>query len=100
MIVLETDDVLNSGTLERLQLLSEAFDNLTGVKRNLSLFNSKSIIGDEGMLIVNPAIDEIPTSDEEREMLRENLKNNKMAFKMLFLPISDFPVSSYCLIKR
>ncbi len=96
MIVLETDDVLNSGTLERLQLLSESLDNLNGVKRNLSLFNSKSIVGDEGMLIVNPAIDEIPTTSEEREILRENLKNNKMAFKNVVS--ADFRFSSIILL--
>lgn len=96
LVVLETDDVLNSGTLERMQLLSEAFDYVKGVKKNLSLFNSKSIIGEDGMLIVEPAIEDIPYTEEEREALRENLKENKMVFKNIIS--TDFRLTSFILL--
>ena len=96
MVVLETDDILNPETLERLEQLSDAFTSLPEVKKNMSLFNSKDIRSEDGMMMVDDAIDEIPYTPEEREILREKLSRNKMVYEITVS--TDFKMSSIIII--
>lgn len=96
MVVLETDDVLKTETLQRLEKLSNAFSSLEVVKKNLSLFTSKNIASEDGMMIVGDAIEGIPNTPEEREELREKLRKNKMVYEITVS--TDFKMSSIIII--
>lgn len=96
MVVLETDDILNPETLDRLAQLSDAFTSLPEVKKNMSLFNSKNIRSEDGMMMVDDAIEEIPNTSEEREILREKLRKNKMVYEITVS--TDFKMSSIIII--
>lgn len=96
MVVLESDDVLKEETLQRLEKLSDAFTSLEIVKKTLSLFTSKSIISEDGMMIVDDAIEGIPNTVEEREELREKLKKNRMVYEVTIS--TDFKMSSIIII--
>lgn len=79
LLILESDDVLESATLKKLEALSESFSRNEAFEQVFSLFQTKNIRSEEGMMIVNPVIEYIPESAEERETLRESLRNNEMA---------------------
>ena len=80
MVLLKTDDVLNTRTLERVQKLSKRLNRLHGVDKVLSLFDLKSIRGEDGAMIVDPAVRDIPETDAERELLRRELRDNDMVY--------------------
>ncbi|MDP8240891.1 MAG: MMPL family transporter [Candidatus Hatepunaea meridiana] len=80
MIVLKTDDVLNPETLKRTKLLTKKMKRIKGVDKVLSLFELKSIKGEDGAMIVNPAVRRIPKTNEQREILRDELKDNDMVY--------------------
>ncbi len=80
IVFLHTDDVLNKNTLERLRALSKAFGRMKEFDRVISLFDLKDVKGEEGFMIVDPAVKRIPTSDGRREKLREQIRNNDLVY--------------------
>ncbi len=96
MVILETDDILNTKSLERLQILSDEFEAMPGVKKVISLFNSKSLKGEDGMMIVDPAISEIPETQEEWSSFRDEIQENKLVMKVVLS--EDFKMSAIILI--
>lgn len=83
MIVLETDDVLKTSTLERLKELSTRFSKIPEFDGVLTLFTAKDLRGDMGEMIVEKAVEKMPKDDEAREKLRERLKQNPLVYKNL-----------------
>ncbi len=79
-----------------MEKLSDAFTSLDVVKKNLSLFTSKNIVSEDGMMIVDDAIEGIPNTPEEREKLREKLRKNKMVYEITIS--TDFKMASIILI--
>ncbi len=80
MVLLKTDDVLNPETLRRIEAISLRMKRIDGVDKVLSLFELKSIRGEEGALVVHPAVESIPGTEEEREALRRELRDNDLVF--------------------
>lgn len=91
MILFETDDVLNAATLERIKKISKEMVRIKGVDKVISLSEAKKIVGQDGAMIVDPAITQIPTDSIQREQLRNDLKDNKMVYKMVVS--SDFKIT-------
>jgi predicted RND superfamily exporter protein len=83
VLVFETDDVLKPSTLERIRNLSREFNKMRAVDKVISLFDAKSIKGEDGMMVVGPVVQEIPRSAAEREALRADIRANDMAYKMI-----------------
>ena len=83
LIVFETVDVLNDSTLRRIQALSKEFNRMKDFDMVMSLFDSKSIKGEDGAMIVDPVIKRIPKSESQREKLREEIKTNELAYKLI-----------------
>lgn len=81
LIIVENDDILNEQTLENISELT-AYFNLTGNFDDvISLFDMKNIRGEDGMMMVDPLISSIPKTEQEREMLRESIRNNELTYK-------------------
>lgn len=83
LIVFEADDVLNDSTLWRIQSLSKEFNRMKDFDMVMSLFDTKSIKGEDGAMIVNPVVKRIPKSESRREKLREEIKANELAYKLV-----------------
>jgi len=83
VLVFESDDVLNSHTLERIRNLSREFNKMDEFKQILSLFDTRSIKGDQGMMVVEPVIQSIPTHSSEREKLRQEIIGNDLAYGLV-----------------
>jgi hypothetical protein len=80
LIILKADDVLAESTLERVKNINDALKESVLVDDVISLFETKYIRGEEGAMLVDPAVDEIPYTDEDREQLREQLVGNPIAY--------------------
>ncbi len=97
VVVLKTDDVLKPETLKRLKLLSKKANRLSSVDDVMSLFDLKSIKGDDGMMIVDPAVNKIPKTNEAREVLRKEIKDNDIVHKVVVS--EDFTLTTLILTK-
>ncbi|MBN2000993.1 RND family transporter [candidate division KSB1 bacterium] len=80
MILVQTDDVLKTETLERVRSISRKVKRLEGVDKVLSLFELKSIKNVDSVMVVEPAVPAIPENDLERELLRTELESNDLVY--------------------
>ncbi len=79
MIIFEADDVLNESTLRRVQSISKELDRHDEFSQVLSLFQTKNIHGEGGIMLVDPAIRRIPKTEATRDKLRVELLDNELA---------------------
>ena len=80
MIIIKTDDVLNPEALKRVRNISKQMKRIKGVDKVLSLFELKNIKGEQGAMIVNPAVKRIPRTDEQKEKLRKEIMENDIVY--------------------
>ena len=80
MVLLRTDDVLNTETLKRTRKLSKKLNRIKGVDKVMSLFDLKHIRSEEGAMIVDPAVRRIPRNEMQREVLRQEIITNDMVY--------------------
>ena len=92
MVLFETDDVLNPETLRRVENISRDVSRLKGVDKVLSLFDLKNIESEGGWMVVEPAVPEIPENEQEREELRQDIKDNDMVYETVVS--ADFSVTT------
>lgn len=92
MIVIKADDVLNLDTLRRVKNISKQMKRVKGVDKVMSLFEMKSIKGEEEAMIVNPAVKRIPRTEEQKEALRRELMDNDMVYGSVIS--EDFTVTA------
>ena len=78
IVILENTDILADSTLLRLQNIESEFSQLPEIERTLSLFTMKDIKGQNGAMIVDPALPGIPRNEEEKEATRKSLAANDM----------------------
>jgi len=83
ILIFETDDILNSSTLERLEKLSNEFGKMSEFASVISLYTTRDIRSEDGTMVVDPVVKTLPQTPEEREALREEIKKNDLAFKLL-----------------
>jgi hydrophobe/amphiphile efflux-3 (HAE3) family protein len=77
MLIIKADDVLVPETLLRTKAISKQMKRIKGVDKVLSLFEMKDIRGEEGAMIVNPAVKRIPqTEEQKKELIREIMDND------------------------
>jgi predicted RND superfamily exporter protein len=88
ILVFETDDILSAATLSRIRDLSRAFNRMSEFDRVISLFDVKNIRGEGGVMIVDPVVKSLPETENEREILRKEIRNNDLAYK--FIVSEDF----------
>lgn len=80
LVFFETEDALAAPTLERIREISGELHRSAAFSRVMSLFDVKNIRGEEGAMIVEPAVRRIPKTVEAREKLREELRGNDLAY--------------------
>jgi hydrophobe/amphiphile efflux-3 (HAE3) family protein len=81
MVVISAPDVLDPAVLARVQAISDELARLSFVSRVISPFTLTDIRGTpEGMMMVEPAVDALPSTPEAREALRARLKANDLVY--------------------
>lgn len=80
MVALETDDVFNAATLQRIRKLTEAYEGLEGVRDVVSLTNILDIKKIEGGLEVGKLVDvhKMPETEAELKALKDYTLSKKM----------------------
>ena len=80
MIVLSTDDVLRAATLHRIEKLSDKMEHMSELERVVSPFTAKHLRSDDGDMVVEQAIPEIPKTPAGRDQLRKRLASNPLVY--------------------
>jgi predicted RND superfamily exporter protein len=80
MVILKSEDVLDPETLGRTKEISKQMKRVKGVDKVLSLFELKNIKGEEGTMIVEPAVRRIPENDAQKESLRKEIAENDIVY--------------------
>lgn len=83
LLIFKGDDVLSAQMLERIEAINNELKYSDLVDEVLSLFETKYIRGENGAMLVDPAVRFIPETDEERELLRQELRENPLAYKLM-----------------
>jgi predicted RND superfamily exporter protein len=85
IVVLFTDSsILQPDNLNRIREIDKGISRLNGVSNRMSPFTMKSIKGEEGMMIADPLLKEIPANDEEIQRLEESILENRFARDIVF----------------
>lgn len=95
LIIFKSDDILSSQTLDRIYQINNELKYSELVDDVMSLFETKYIRGDDGAMLVDPAIRLIPETNDERDQLRQELRDNPLAYKLLVS--DDFKYTSIIL---
>jgi hydrophobe/amphiphile efflux-3 (HAE3) family protein len=80
LVLFESEDILNENSLKRIKAVSKKMERMKDLDRVMSPFSSKDIKSDDGMMIINPAIERIPGTEKEKEKLRSELLNNPLVY--------------------
>ncbi|MGD9346452.1 MAG: MMPL family transporter [Candidatus Aminicenantes bacterium] len=80
MVLVQSKDILRPETLERVKKISQQMKRTKGVDKVWSLFELKNIKTEEGAMIVDPAVERIPKTEADIEILREEIKGNDMVY--------------------
>ena len=95
MIIFETEDVLSGETLERVKKVEKEFARVEGIGRTSSLFGSNHIYGEDGVMYVEPTVLRIPRNDQQRNELREQIRDNELVYELMVS--NDFKATSVIL---
>ncbi|NCG20585.1 MAG: MMPL family transporter [Rhodobacterales bacterium] len=80
MIVMEADDILAPNTLKRLKSISKDLQEIEAIDRVMGLFTLQDITGEDGMMVVESAVENIPKTDEDRAELAARLQANDFVY--------------------
>lgn len=80
MVLIKTEDVLDSRTLKRVENISKQMSRTKGIDKVLSLFDLKNIKGEAGAMVIDPAVESIPKTDAQREKLRKEIGDNDLVY--------------------
>ncbi|MDT8401693.1 MAG: efflux RND transporter permease subunit [Bacteroidales bacterium] len=92
MIVFRDSCILTPENLRRIRNTDRQIEDLRSVDNTISLFNTRRIYGDRGMMIVDPAISRFPESTEDIELIKNELRDNPLA--MGTVVSDDFTMSA------
>ena len=79
MILFSDSSILDQDNLRRIKEIDRGISKLGGVGSRMSPFTVSSISSEEGMMIVKPLIGDIPTDEESRNILRDDILANDFA---------------------
>jgi len=80
MIVIQSKDVVNAKTLERVEHFSQDMQNIKGIERVMSVFELKNVRSENDAMTVDPAVKMIPHTPEEVAMIKKELSGNDLVY--------------------
>jgi hydrophobe/amphiphile efflux-3 (HAE3) family protein len=78
MILFEKDDIINPASLRRVQQIDRHLKRVKGIRKTTSVFSANYIYGQDGAMIVEPAIQRIPEDAGGLEDLKTRLMENDL----------------------
>jgi uncharacterized protein len=84
IVAIFTDtSLLSRSNLERVKEVDKAFSHIEGIGTINSLFSARKITSQDGMMIVDPLVKEIPETDEARDKLKKDILANTFALDVV-----------------
>ncbi len=83
LVVFKSKDILQEATLGRMRDIEREMGQFDGVRKTTSLFGSNRIYGEDGVMYVEPTIGHIPSNSEDREQLRQLIRENDLVYKVV-----------------
>jgi len=80
IVVISTDDILQPATLKRVKKLSNRMQGLKEIDAVVSPFTIMDVETEGDVLILHPAVRRIPSSNEQRENLRQKIRENENVY--------------------
>ncbi|TDO90102.1 hypothetical protein DFR79_11061 [Halanaerobium saccharolyticum] len=84
MLTVEAEDVLEAELLKKLRFISDELEKLAEVDKVNSPFTVNIIEGRDDELLIESAVNTIPTNESEKENLRERLANSELVMGSVF----------------
>ncbi|HCC70168.1 MAG TPA: hypothetical protein DEQ09_03325 [Bacteroidales bacterium] len=91
-IVFEDSCILTPSNLKRIRNTDRQLEGLKSIDNTISLFNTRRIYGEQGMMIVDPAVSRLPVSSHDIEVLKSQLSDNPLAMGTVIS--KDFKMSA------
>ncbi|MDD3739706.1 MAG: MMPL family transporter [Bacteroidales bacterium] len=82
IVIFEADDIIEKKSLEKISAIHDSLTESAIISDVMSIFNTKNIRGEDGFMLVDPAIKDIPDDKAQKEELRKEIKNNPLAYKL------------------
>lgn len=80
MVVVQSKDVVNAKTLERVEHFSQDMQNIKGIERVMSVFELKNVRSENDAMTVDAAVKMIPHTPEEVAMIKKELSGNDLVY--------------------
>ena len=80
MVVFETDDVINTSTLERAKIFSQEMKKIKGIEKVMSVFDTKQVHSQDDAMLVDPAVSMIPHNANEIAKVKQEIKDNDLVY--------------------
>ncbi|MDF1572358.1 MAG: efflux RND transporter permease subunit [Bacteroidales bacterium] len=78
MILFEKKDIVNPASLKRVRQVDRHLNRVKGIRKTTSVFSANYIYGQDGAMIVEPAIQNIPEDKKGMEELEVRLMKNDL----------------------
>ena len=79
LVMLQTDDVVNYNTLNRLRTLATALRELEGIDRSISPFDAQEITIEDGFMATAPFLSSMEEGSFSPEATKASVRSNRMA---------------------
>ncbi len=96
MILFETDSILQPESLERIRAIHRELKHMRGVRRIMSLFGANNISSEDGYMLVEPTVNQVPRTRNDRRLLEERIRSNELVHGVVVA--NDFRSSAIILI--
>lgn len=97
LIMLQTEDVVNSGTLKRLESLTTDLVKIEGIDRCISPFDAQEISYEDGLMSMDPFFEKLPDNSTDYNALKKKIRTNSMTNRFFS---EDFSLVSLVLTKN
>jgi len=97
LLMLNSEDVVNAATLNRLESLAADLSKLEGLDRVIAPFSAQEISIEDGMMSMAPFFEEVPDNRAGFEALKKRIASNSMTNRFFS---EDFSLVSLVLVKN
>ena len=97
LVMLHAEDVVNVSTLDRLKSMAADLVQMEGIDRCLSPFDALEISYEDGFMLMEPFLEELPDNITDYEPIKASIAANSMASRFF---ADDFSLVSLILTKN
>lgn len=92
LLLFKDKNIITTENLSRIKSIDRAVRRIVGVESTISVFNTKRIHGEDGIMYVDQAIRRVPEFEKDLDQLKSELKDNPLAMGVVVS--DDFTMSA------